>query len=87
MPSVMKLAEMSQVDISGIDRSTLVDIKKIKIDTSLPIVKRMLQYLKQIKNPYCFLCGATPVKVRFTDSGKTLDDAIKDHYLGLKTFE
>lgn len=85
MPSVMQLAEMSRIEINTIDRSSLVDIKTVKIDSSLPIAKRMLRYLDQVKNPYCFRCGETPVKIRFSQTGKTLDEAIKDHYIGLKT--
>jgi len=85
MLSVMQLDEMSRIEISSIDRNSLVDIKTVKIDTSLPIAKRMVQYLEQIKNPYCFSCGETPIRIRFSDTGKTLDKAVKDHYLGLKT--
>lgn len=85
MPDMIQLDEMSRVEIACMDRSALVDIKTIQIDTSLPITKRMVRYLAQIKNPYCFRCGQTPVRIRFSDTGKTLDEAIKDHFIGLKT--
>jgi len=84
MPNLKQLDEMSRMEIDRIDRNILVDVKTVDIDTSLPIENRMLRYLEQIKNPYCFLCGGTVVKVRFSDTGKTLDEAVKDHYFGLK---
>jgi len=84
MLNLAQLDELSQTPINKIDRNTLVDIKTIKIDSSLTNTKRMLDYLEQIKNPYCFLCGETPVRVGFSDTGKTLDGAIKSHFLGLK---
>ncbi len=80
MLDISNLEEMSRTEIDKVDRSTLVDIKSVQISTSLPIAKRMLQYLEQIKNPYCFLCGNTPVRVQFSDKGKTLDEAIKSHF-------
>lgn len=84
MLNIVHLDEMSWTKIEKIDKNTLVDIKMVRIDTSIPIAKRMLLYLDQIKNPYCFLCGETPVKIRFSYTGKTMDEAIKSHFLGLK---
>jgi mevalonate kinase len=85
LPDAAELDVFSRMEIKSVDRASLIDIKSVTIDKSLPIEKRMRQYLEQIKNPYCFLCGKTPVKVTFSEVGKTLDEAIKDHYLGLKT--
>ncbi|GHU79626.1 hypothetical protein FACS1894191_2860 [Clostridia bacterium] len=84
MLDTAQLDELSRNGADRIDRNALIDIKTVKIDISLPIANRMLSYLEQIKNPYCFLCGETPVKIRFSDTGKTLDEAIKGHFLGLK---
>lgn len=84
MTNLKQLDEMSRMRMDRIDRDILIDIKTVDIDTSLPIDNRMLRYLEQIKNPYCFLCGGTVVKIRFSDTGKTLDEAVKNHYLGLK---
>lgn len=80
-----QLDELSRTEIDRIDRELLINIKTVHVDTSLPAAKRMLHYLEQIKNPYCFLCGETPVKIRFSDTGKPLDEAIKSHFIGLKT--
>lgn len=78
------LDEMSMITVDKIDKNTLFDIKTVKIDASLPVTERMQQYLEQVKNPYCFMCSGTPVRIRFSDTGKTLDEALKSHFLGLK---
>ena len=56
------------------------DIEKIRIDSSLPLEQRMKQYLERIKDPYCFLCGKTPVRICFSPEGEDLDTKLK-HYI------
>lgn len=68
-PTDEELEQMRNVDIRTVDKSTLVDIKNVKIDETLPLRERMLDYLRQIKNPYCYLCNGVVVKAAF--SGKT----------------
>ena len=79
-----QLEEMSQTEIDKIDKNTLVDIQSVKIDTSLPAAERMRNYLAQIKNPYCFKCGDTPVKICFKDDGKELKNVLENYFLRLK---
>jgi hypothetical protein len=45
-------------------REELVDIQSVRIDTTLPIVERLQDYLAQIKNPYHLLHGDAIVFVR-----------------------
>ncbi len=68
------------------DKAALADIKTVEIDISRPIEERLQRYIEQIGDPYTFLCGKTPVRISFADSGRTLDEAVKDHYTGLKSF-
>jgi len=84
MPSVKQLDEMSRMEIDKIDRNTLVDINGVSIDADLPISERMQSYIEQIKNPYCFLCGDTPVRVCFSSGGQDLNIKIKSYFTGLK---
>ncbi len=60
-----RLNEMSQADIEKVDPATLVNISTVSIDTTLPQAEKMEQYFEQIGNPYCFMSGKTPVKIRF----------------------
>lgn len=64
--------------------STLVDIRNIHIDSSLPAAKKMQSYFEQIVNPYCFLCGDTPVRIRFVAEDRTLKQSLCDYFLSLK---
>ena len=36
---------------------SLVDINDISVDKNLPKSERIKEYIRQIKNPYCFKCG------------------------------
>lgn len=84
MISQLQLQKMRSVDITQVDRSTLVDIRNIHIDPTLPTAQKMQSYLEQIVNPYCFLCGDTPVKIRFVSESKTLKQSLCDYFLSLK---
>ena len=84
MINKVQLQQMRSVDITQVDLSTLFDIRNIHIDSSLPAAKKMQNYFEQIVNPYCFLCGDTPVKIRFVTEDKTLKQSLCDYFLSLK---
>ena len=58
----MSLEEMKNVDVRTVDRDSLVDVTKIVIDESLSKEERVAEYLRQVKNPYCFRVGDVVVK-------------------------
>ena len=64
-----QLEQMKSVAITQVDRSALVDIRNIHIDGS---------------NPYCFLFGDTPVRIRFVAEDRTLKQALYNYFAGLK---
>lgn len=76
-----ELMQLKNTNIEKIDRCTLVDITGVKIDVSKPAAERMINYLDQIKNPYCFLCDGTPVKICFGSQDIDLGKKLKDYYL------
>jgi len=55
----------------------LVDIRDVHVDPSLPKDERIKEYLRQIKNPYCFKCGRFTVRVQFAENGASLEDCLK----------
>ena len=67
---------------TGKDNSTdiksdeLVDIADVKINTDLPVEERIKDYIKQIKNPYCYLCNGVVVRISFAGMSK-LSDCLK----------
>ena len=60
-----------------IDTNDLVDIRDVKVDSSLPKLERILEYLRQIKNPYIFKCGKFVVTAKFADNGVTIEDCLQ----------
>ena len=53
---------------------SLVDIRDVKIDRSLPVEERMKSYVEQIKNPYMFKVGNTIVRVSYANTTQTIND-------------
>ncbi len=75
-----ELAQMKDVDVHTVDRDSLVDIREVQIDGKLPGEQRFEDFLRQIKNPYCYRCGKIIVKVSFSNTDATLEDRL-EHYL------
>ena len=55
----------------------LVDIRDVSVDQSLSKEERIAEFLRQIKNPYCFRCGKFTVRARFAENGVSLEDCLK----------
>lgn len=70
----MSIEEMKNVDVRTVDRDRLVDINEIEIDDSLPPKERAAEFLRQIKNPYCFRVGTVVVKNVYSDDGVSLQE-------------
>ena len=65
---------MQNVDIRAVDPETLRDIRDVQVRTELPKQERMLDFIRQIGNPYCYRHGKYTVKVSFSDTDATLED-------------
>ena len=77
------LENMRDTDVRTVDPADLVDIRDVTVNTSLPKEDRLLDYLAQIKNPYCFRHGKTIVKVSFADTEATLEDRLEKYLLSI----
>lgn len=66
---IQDLDRMKNMEMKDIDEDTLVDITKIKIDSSLSQEDRLLSFLKQVKNPYVHKYNDIVVKISY--AGKT----------------
>ena len=60
------------------DSQPLVDIRDVKLDSSMEQPERIRSFLRQIKNPYCFKVGDVVVNVAYTEGGATLNDCFAD---------
>lgn len=63
-----------------INLEELVDIRDIEIKTGLSIKEKKIDYIKQIKNPYLFRCGNLIIQVEHKNTGKTLEDCLKEYF-------
>jgi len=84
MLSKEQLAQMQEIEITNVDTTKLINIENVKVDETLPDDERLVNYLEQIKNPYCFICGDTPVRVRFIAPEKPLSQSLGNYFMGLK---
>ena len=84
MLSGKELLAMSQMDITEIDPDALVDVNAVTIDNALTHKEKMLSYLEQIGNPYCFKSGDVPVRVRFLDKDHPVSESLIRYFSRLK---
>ena len=68
--TLAELDTLSAVDIKTVDPEQLVDIRDISIHTELPREERVLDFIRQIRNPYCFRHGKFVVKIGFSEAAK-----------------
>lgn len=71
---------LRQVDVRTVDPDTLVDISELKIGKNLPREERMTEFVRQIKNLFCFKVGKVAVSVGYSGDGVTFEQRM-EHYL------
>ena len=59
------------------NHDTLVDINDISVNKDLPKPERIKEYIRQIKNPYCFKCGNCVVTAKYSDKGLSIEDCLQ----------
>ncbi|MDR1705866.1 MAG: hypothetical protein LBS19_14455 [Clostridiales bacterium] len=77
MRATMTPEEMKNVDIRSVDPDDLVDIRNVQISSEQSKDERIREFVRQVGNPYCYRVGPIAVKVRYADSGATLDDRLE----------
>ena len=71
---------LCQINIHTVDIQNLVDINDVKIDTTLEKADRIQNFIRDIKNPYCFRCKNTVVKVSFCSEGNSFQELLQDYF-------
>ena len=61
-----------------IKNSELTDISTKKINPNDSVEKKTKDFIKQIKNPYSFKCGAYEVNIKFAETDKKLEDCLSN---------
>lgn len=72
-----ELNTMKNIHPTDISIDELVDINDVTVDKDLTKKERIAEFIKQIKNPYCFRCGNFVVKARYTDNGLSMEDCLQ----------
>lgn len=79
MGITVHMEDEKYLDIRTVLPETLENLEDVVIDTSLPVEDRMKEFVKQIKNPYCFRCGKLIVQVEYKESGKSINECLKEY--------
>jgi hypothetical protein len=77
------IEELKSVDIRTVDPNTLVDLNDVRINTELTKEERLIDFIKQIKNPFCYKNGKAIIKVSHTDTEASLEDRLESYFLSL----
>jgi len=73
----MTLEQMKNIDIRTVNPDDLVDLHDVITNPDKPRDERMKDYIRQIKNPYCYTIGKVAVKVSYSENGGTLEDRLE----------
>ena len=76
--------QLRSVDFRTVDPSALVDINDVKVSRNLPQQERVVDFIRQIRNPYLYKCGDMIVKVSFADTDETLEDRLEGYFQTLQ---
>ena len=71
---LLRINEMRNLDVTKVDREDLVDIQEVTVNKNLKQSQRLVDFVRQIKNPYCFRVGNIVVKCSYSEDGVTLNE-------------
>ena len=69
---------LKSVDIKNVDKGRLIDLDEVQIDDTRPVSERILSFLQQVQNPYCFRIGDVAVKVNYKPDGPSFQQNFED---------
>ena len=70
------MSAMKEATAQLTDKNSLVDINSVHVDEGLPQNERIAEFVRQIKNPYCFKCGEFTVLSKYVGNGVSLEDCL-----------
>ncbi len=73
---IKNMEAVKKTDWDKVDKSELIDLRDVKIDRKLPEFQRIISYVNQVKNPYCFKVGNVRVRISYSEErNETLTEA------------
>lgn len=77
--------KLMQVNLHDVELEKLTDISTMETNPTLSLHERQRLYLEKIKNPYTVRVGDVKVKIRFSDNGITIEEALQNLILSNNT--
>lgn len=77
--SLLELHRLQAMDLSDVKVEDLVDIRTVNINSQLSQPNRLLDFLNQVKNPYCYRHGDFVVQIGFSNTEVTLTDRLNEY--------
>lgn len=74
----MSFEELQSVDIRTVKPEEVVDIQQIRIDDGLSQQEKRREFIRQVKNPYCFRVGKVIVKASYSGNGVSLNERFEE---------
>lgn len=84
MITTKQLGDMNKQSIEAINKNDLTEISAIQINQDLPPEQKLLSFIEQIKNPYCFQHEGTAIRLSFSDDGPNLGEVLEQFFISLK---
>ncbi len=79
----MDIVALKNIDPRTVNRDELVERSTVQIEQSASQNERLVDFVRQIKNPYCYKDGKTVVKISFSETKTTIEDCISHYLKGL----
>ena len=79
----LTVEHLKNVDIRTVDRETLTDIQDVVVNPELPQLERMIEFIRQVKNPFCYKYGKAVIKISHADTEATLEDRLENYFMSL----
>ena len=74
------LTAMKQCRNQPVDKEALFDIRNVDVNQNQPIRDKILEFIRQIGNPYLFKCGDKVVRIHFSNTKTTFEEKIKGYF-------
>lgn len=64
------------MECAAICENKLVDISTVSVDKALSREERILEFIRQIRNPYHFKCGDFNITAKYAETGLTFEECL-----------
>ncbi len=78
--TVVDLEQLRSVNPDEVNRSDLVDIQDIVVESHLPKEERIADFILKVKNPYLCKCGNMVIQSVFEESNTTLTERLTQYF-------